>query len=70
MNVIKAKKILAEMLLETCVECDSYKQNLLYKSRSPFEWFLKEVAQTQRETGQHEEKKIAGGISIVFRKND
>lgn len=70
LNVIKAKKILAEMLLETCVECDSYKQNLLYKSRSPFEWFLKEVAQTQRETGQHEEKKIAGGISIVFRKND
>ena len=26
LNVIKAKKILAEMLLETCVECDSYKQ--------------------------------------------
>ena len=43
---------------------------LLYKSGCPFDWFLKEVAQTQRETGQHEEKKIAGEMSIVFRKND
>lgn len=56
--------------LEHAFNVTAINKLLLYKSGCPFEWFLKEVAQTQRETGQHEEKKIAGEISIVFRKND
>ena len=36
---------------------------LLYKADCPFDWFLKEVAQTQRETDEHDQNKIAGEIS-------